>query len=196
MKKLLKNPVALGGIAIIIVIIIFVAAYFFIMKGSSQDASSQVPTTQAQQIQQIQPKDIGLTLTPRADNKAVILEITKLSGIKSLDYSVDYDADVKDPDTGEVADVPRGVEGTIDVKSSDSDIKREIELGTCSRNVCNYDNVISGVKFTIKVSYSDGHVAAVEQTVNLPGVGSNSGSNPQSGSQNSTGTAPTQSEDQ
>lgn len=173
MENLKKNPVALGGIAVVALIILFAAAYFFIVKGFSQSPTTQQFKNPQEQIKKIDPSEIGMTLVPRSDNKAIIFEVTKLSGIKSFEYSAEYDANVKDNETGQTAVVPRGVQGTIDIKPTDTGMKREIELGTCSRNVCNYDNVVSGIKFTVKITYTNGKVGAIEQTVNLPGTSSN-----------------------
>lgn len=104
--------------------------------------------------------EIGLTLTPTQNNQVLMMEITKLDGIKSIDYEVSYDA----LENGEV--VPRGAIGFIEL-AGESTIERKIDLGTCSRNICKYDKGVENVKVVLRINYADGTTGALEEEVTL-----------------------------
>lgn len=151
-------------IALVIVILLVGGGIFLSMQKNQKQVST--PVSESQQVKTLKSEDIGLSLSARRDGKAVIMKVAKLAGISSIEYEVSYDAEVMDE--GQKNRVPRGVTNSpIQVKPSDSELTREVELGTCSRNVCKYDKVVSDVKFVIKVNYSNGTVGSVEQSVSL-----------------------------
>lgn len=164
MQALLKNKLFLIGV-IVVVILIGAGVWFFMGRGGSsgdQAAGDDI----SQNVVTVKPEEIGLVLTPRADGKAITMKITKLNGIKSIEYDVSYDANVIDE--GETVTVPRGVVGSaILVMPGDSEVSRDLDLGTCSRNVCKYDDVVGPVKFVLKVTYTSGKVASVEKSINI-----------------------------
>lgn len=166
MKKKKKKLLLIGGI--IVLLIIAGAGLLFAFNSSAPPQKPSDLAPGEQKVKMLKPEDIGLTLTPRNDKKAVNMRITKLSGIKSIEYEISYDADVVDTESGQKNTTPRGVVGSpIEIKDSDTEIRREIELGTCSRNICKYDKVVSDVKFVIKVTYKNGDVGSVEQKIAL-----------------------------
>lgn len=127
----------------------------------------QIPTPQVQQeeqnIKQLAPVDIGLELSLRSDSKAVIIKATKVDGIKSLEYELTYDAQVSEE--GETHSVPRGAIGELKTKGAVA--QAEVDLGTCSANVCKYDKVVGSIKVVIRVNFEDGSVGAVEDKISL-----------------------------
>lgn len=162
MEFIKKNKVLFIVLAVVLV---FAAGGLYFLTGSAKK-EVKTPTTEEIQAKSINPEEIGLVLTPKADKKAVVMEITKLEGIQSVEYEVSYDAEVTDE--GQTTDVPRGAVGSpIQVKSTDSSIKREITLGTCSANVCKYDKVTSSIKFVIKVTFKNGDLGSVEKEISL-----------------------------
>jgi len=164
MKWIKKNKII---VPIILVVIVLVGVGSLLMFGKGKVVAPQALDVSEKPVKKINADDIGLSLVPRSDKKAIILQISKLDGISALEYEVTYDAKVTDT-TGDEQEgtTQRGVVGSpIDVKAGDSEIKRTIELGTCSRNICKYDNVVSAVKFVIKVTYSNGDVGSVEEDI-------------------------------
>lgn len=162
MKKL-TSPLYLVAAAVVVVLLGIIG---FVFYKSQTSTTSPTNVNLGQNIKKLTAEDIGLTVTVRPDNKGVILKISKLSGISSIEYSLSYDANVTEE--GETAVVPRGVEGSqIKVKPGDSTITRNLDLGTCSRNVCKYDDVVSDITVTIRVNFSDGTVGGVETKVKL-----------------------------
>lgn len=154
-----KNNIYLlaGGLAVIILAV--GGLLFWVNAGRAPDAEDQTPREViTESYEKIDPEDIGLTLSPRADGKAVILKITELEDLSSVEYELSYLAK---------GDIPRGVIGTIQVKPGDREISRELLLGTCSRNVCKYDEGVTSVTLIGKVTKTDGKIYSVEQTLDL-----------------------------
>lgn len=163
----LKSKGILVGVGILIIasIIIFFSVF---PKGTStqKQAPEKTKVEEMQSIKQLSATDIGLTLTLRSDKKAINMVIANLSGIQSIEYEATYDVEVKDGK--DTLKVPRGIgPSTIELTSADKQIIRELELGTCSKNVCKYDKVVSDITFLIKVNFQNGDVGSVEQKVQL-----------------------------
>lgn len=105
-------------------------------------------TPEEETIPTVSPKEFEANITARADQKAVILTITKYpKTTTSMEYELTYDTD----------GVERGVMGTINVDQAGSDqITREILLGTCSKNVCVYDKNVKSIKLVLRIETSKG----------------------------------------
>jgi hypothetical protein len=158
-----KNLVFVG--AAILVVILAIGGFFLISSRGEKTATEAAEEQQEAQIKEIQADEIGLTLELLPNKKAVKMDITKLDGIESIEYEGSYDAVTEDEESGEELTLPRGVgPSKIEVEDGGT-IARTIELGTCSRNVCKYDNVTSDIKFVIKVNYANGEVGQVEQNI-------------------------------
>jgi len=141
-------------IAIAILIIGAMAFLAFNKKAAAPVQVEQVPVEEKVSI--IKPEEIGLTLTASADNHKVILEVAKMAGITKLDYELDYT---------KKGDIPVGVIGQPTIKSGQV-VKQEIVLGTCS-DVCHYDEDVTGIKLTLKITKANGAVAQTEKTLEL-----------------------------
>lgn len=152
-----KNKFIIIGI---LVIIAAVGGYFVFTSGKTQ---TKLSVTEEQNVKQINPSEIGLELSLRPDKKAVIIKATKIDGVESLEYELTYDAEVTEE--GETVNVPRGAVGELKIRSGLAEA--EVDLGTCSANVCKYDKVTSQIKVVIKVSYSNGEIGSVEDTISL-----------------------------
>lgn len=157
-------------ITVAVVVVLGAAGGYFIFAGQGK---APVPVQQTEKpVKQVKPEEIGLILTPRADNKAIVMKITKLGGVSSVEYEVSYDATVTEE--GQTNNIPRGAVGSpILIKPTDTSINREILLGTCSASVCKYDKVTSEIKFVIKVTYSNGDIGSIEQSISLPSTSNN-----------------------
>lgn len=157
-----KNKILLA--ALVATFLVAVVGVFLITSSTKKQVSE--PIAEEVQAKSVSPEEIGLDLAPSADSKAIVMKITKLDGISSVEYEVSYDAEVTEE--GETNNVPRGAVGSpIEIKDGDSQIKREITLGTCSANKCKYDKVTSAIKFVIKVTYANGDIGSVEKEISL-----------------------------
>lgn len=152
--------------AVIIVVVAILGGVYLFLAAKKSNAPQTTNTTQEQEIKKLSPSDIGLTLKPRSDGKAVILTVSKLDKIKTIEYEASYDAE--ETVEGETSVVPQGVTNSpVEVKPGESEITREVVLGTCSRNVCRYHKVKSPVKFILKITFTDGTVGSVEDSINI-----------------------------
>lgn len=166
MKFIKKNKIVLF---VLLILVLGVGVVLILTKSNAKKISTSSSGVQEQVVKTVKPEDVGLSLKLRSDNKAVVMILSKLDGVSSVEYEVTYDAKITDVTAdGESGTTQRGVVGSpIPVKPGDTQIKREIELGTCSRNVCKYDNVVSAIKFVIKVTYSNGEIGSIEQSLSL-----------------------------
>lgn len=156
--NILKNKPLL--ILIVIAGIVLAAAVFLLTK-KPEPQSSLIPPEEQQNVKKVSPEEIGLDLSLSPDKKSVVMKITELAGIASVEYEISYNALVIDE--GETVDVPRGVVASpIEVEEGDEEIEKEILLGTCSANKCKYDKITSDIKFIIKINYKNGEIGAVE----------------------------------
>jgi len=136
------------------VLLILVVGYFLIFNKSTKEPVVAQPQATEETILTLSPEEIGLTLTAIDNNRKVLMEIANTSGLSSLEYELSYTSK---------GDIPRGVLGTIDIKSN-KPIKHEIVLGTCS-DVCHYDQDVSNIKLILKITKSDNKVYQSEKTL-------------------------------
>ncbi len=152
--NIMKNQkvIIAGAIALIAILV----GGVFVLSSSKKPVQApveQVPVEE--QVTLIKPEDIGLSLTTTADNRKVILEVSKTNGLSALDYELSYTSR---------GDIPRGVIGHVDIKQEGKSVKQEIVLGTCS-DVCHYDEDVSSIKIILKVSKTDGSTSQVEKSL-------------------------------
>jgi len=146
-------------IALIVFVLIVLLGVGFFLLSSNKDTPEQAVVEEETPIEEtvdvLSPQDIGLVLTKNINNAKVIMEIGKTDDILSLDYELSYIAK---------GDIPRGVIGRIENKSSGKPIKQEIVLGTCS-DVCHYDEDVTNITLLLKVVKKDNAVYSVEKSL-------------------------------
>lgn len=147
--------------AAVVIVLLIGGGAFFVLSQKHTTSDTNVPSDNSQQanVPTLAPAEIGMSLGITRGGKSVTMTVNKLDGITALDYEVTYTANSNSND------VPRGVIGHIDT-SGKSIINQEVVLGTCS-DVCHYDTVVSPVKFSVKVTKSDGKVYEVDQSISL-----------------------------
>lgn len=167
MNFLKKNKVLV--IVVSLLLLAGAVTVFLLGNGTSSTSTDDSGSILEKPVKVISADEIGLSLSFRADKKAINMNITKLDGVESVEYEVTYDANVTADSSGDSASgiTQRGVVGSPIPVNGASSIKRTIELGTCSKNVCKYDDVVSDVKFVIKVTYSNGEIGSVEESISL-----------------------------
>jgi hypothetical protein len=143
-------------IAGVVVLLILVSGY--LVFGGKPKQQSQ-DTTQDQTIQTISPEKLGLTITVSPDKKKVKFGIAHPDGIKSLEYSLTYEADSTAQEISEGGEprVQRGITGDAKIDSDTKPYESEfLDLGSCSKNVCRYDTGVKSIDLTLKIVKSDG----------------------------------------
>ena len=158
MEFIKKNALIIGVIA---VVVLGIGGYFIWARSQNQ---ALIPKREElQNAKQMTPEDIGLELSLRSDKKAVIIKATKIDGIKGFEYELTYDAEVTED--RETVVVPRGAVGELTIRGGVA--QAEVDLGTCSANVCKYDKVVSNIKVVIKVNFENGEIGAIEDEIPL-----------------------------
>lgn len=151
-KKILALVVAL-------IALVVVGGLFAYNKSKSDvDPADQYV---AEDLPELSPSDIGLEVTVRGDKRAIMFEVTKAEDIEKIEYEITYEKEVE----GEI--VPEGLYGEMNI-ALDGITKTDMrEFGTCSSGVCRYDDVVSDIKITMKVTKKDGKAYRVEEIVPL-----------------------------
>ena len=154
----MKNRNLIIGVAVLVLIVVIGVGYFIFSSNKKQfqqpEAVSSSDESTDEAVNTLSPEDIGLTLTETTDGRKVVMEVSKVQDISSLEYQLSYTSK---------GGIPRGAIGT-DITPKANMIKQEIVLGTCS-DVCHYDEDISDIKIIIRVTKTDGRVYSVEQNI-------------------------------
>ena len=140
-----------------VLLIFFVGGYLAFQKINS---SSQV-------VEEIDlpfdPEGPYALLFPRRDGNAVVLNIKRTSSYDSISYDLAYTSAIDETkivgskilDEGEEqakgGSIDRGVSGTIDTKEKKGEYEQEILFGTCSKNVCKYDQGVENGTLVLKI---------------------------------------------
>ncbi len=151
-----KMLLILGG-AVIIILLIGAGVFVF---GKKESKSENIQQTE-QVIKEIDPEEIGLTLTPANQNRQIIFNATKLDGVDKITYTLSYEAE------GPEGPLLRGSEGSFDIASGDYELPRTIDLGSCSSGTCKFDKGVREAEFDIRVDFTNGEVGRILQTVSL-----------------------------
>jgi hypothetical protein len=97
-----------------------------------------------------------ITLTPREDGREFKLRIEGIKDTELVDYELVYFAN----------DISRGVTGTIELEGKTS-AERDLLLGSCSKNVCKYDENVTEGTLTLRFQNSEGQVRKYELAFHL-----------------------------
>jgi len=134
------------SILIIAGLIILLGGFLVKWRGGGKTEVAPSPTTSIA-LSEVS-EDVEVNLTSRYDKKAVILTISQIAPeTTSIDYELSYET---------AKGLPRGVLGTLHLKGGEEKAEREILLGTCSRNVCVYDEGVKKVNLVLKFNSSSG----------------------------------------
>jgi len=142
----MKKNLAIALIVLVILVLI-VLVVVIINKNKAKNFSSFKPTpTPGQMAKELSPDQLpSVWLIPRADKHEVTLEVKEIKNANSIEYELTYLS----------KGLSRGVVGTINLNGETS-ITRKILLGTCSRNVCKYDEGITEGMLTLRLRGPEG----------------------------------------
>ena len=99
---------------------------------------------------------------PRRDGNSLILNLKRTSSYDSISYELAYTSKVdqtvvagtkvtEEEGSATAGSIDRGVIGTIDTKDKKSEYEQEIPFGTCSKNVCKYDQGVENGTLTLHI---------------------------------------------
>lgn len=134
-------------IVVSVAFVLLIGGGFFLWRGrkASQVSVGPTPTPEGTLIETTLEERPYVTLTPRADGKEFTLEISRIKNAKTIEYELVYLA----------KGLSRGVVGSINLQG-ETEISRDLLLGTCSRNVCKYDEGVEEGTLTLRFRGADG----------------------------------------
>lgn len=156
----LKNKKLLAAVVAFLILIVAGGAFFLFRNQNPPDSPTEDITAESD-LPILSPEDIGMIVTVRKDKNALMFELAKADDIAKVEYTIEYEKEID----GE--NVPEGIFGEMNIEE-DGITKTDFrEFGTCSAGRCRYDNVVSDIKITLKVTKKDGKEYQVEKTVKL-----------------------------
>lgn len=163
-----KNKNNLLAIGVVLLVVVGLLGFYLI----SSNNKPQVDESQVAEetVQSIKPEDIGFKIESTAGKKKVKFSITKAQGIKAIEYQITYEADstAQEKSEGGEPRVQRGITGEIAVKPGEGTFESEdLDLGSCSKNVCRYDTGVDSIDITLKITKNDGKIYDLQDNLSL-----------------------------
>jgi hypothetical protein len=140
-----KNKIV---ISVVFVLALLLVVVFVLSRKGNDDTDTERGGTLPQGVK-VLPIDasVKVSVSKTDDGKNVILSIKNVPDhYETIEYEFSYDT---------VDQIPRGVLGSIEVDSSN--IEEEIPLGSCSTNVCTYDEGVEKVRVALKFESPKGN---------------------------------------
>ena len=159
MIEKLKNLLTLHKTAVLIagLVILVIGTFSFFQKFSFRQSGT------VEEVDLIFDAEgpYGLVY-PRRDGNALVLNIKRTSSYESISYDLAYTSTIDetavignkvvDGDEEKVGgSIDRGVSGTIDTKEKKGEYEQEVLFGTCSKNVCKYDQGVENGTLTLHI---------------------------------------------
>ncbi|MCR4329694.1 MAG: hypothetical protein NUV65_04085 [Candidatus Roizmanbacteria bacterium] len=142
----MNKKIAAGAVVVFIIVFGFV---WWAIFGKSNNANTPEQTEKVLvegEVMKPVEKSVKVQLVRDSSGKKAILTIEGIpQKYTEIEYKLAYD-------TG--AGVPRGVLGTIQVDGET--YEKDIVLGSCSTNICTYDEGVNEVDATLKFNSSSG----------------------------------------
>jgi len=102
-------------------------------------------------------------LSPRRDGNALVLTVKRTSSYDAISYDLAYTSNVdetivtgrkisEDGEEGAAGSIDRGVSGTINTEDKKGEYEQEVLFGTCSKNVCKYDQGVENGTLTLHIT--------------------------------------------
>jgi len=141
-------------IIVAVVLLLIIGGAFWFLRGGKQAEPEEKPEQLAPEWSLEERPYI--TLTPREDGKEFKLRIEGIKDTELVDYELVYFAN----------DISRGVTGTIELEGKTS-AERDLLLGSCSRNVCKYDENVTEGTLSLRFQNPEGQVRKYELAFHL-----------------------------
>ncbi len=155
MKKTLLVIFLVGFVLIIISGLIFAKK---INHSNLKTSPTAIPEQKTTEI--LSEKSLDIKLEPRFDKKAVIITASGLleKGFTEFEYEISYDTE---------DGLTQGSFSKEPIKVTAEEFKREILLGTCSKNVCKYDRGVNSVRLTFRLKDKQGNIKIWQKEFNI-----------------------------
>lgn len=150
-KNILKNKKTF--LLLIVLAALVIGGFFLFQKINANTVVEEVDLL-------FDPEGPYALLYPRRDGNALILNLKRTTSYESISYELAYTSKVNEikvsgntieEDEGRGGVIDRGVVGTIDTKERKGEYEQEILFGTCSKNVCKYDQGVENGTLTLRI---------------------------------------------
>jgi len=133
-------------ILLVLAILIGAVIYFFAFRNKQTAPSGPTPTPAEKEIVEVPLEERPfVNLTPRADGREFTLDITRVKNTDTVEYELVYLSQ----------GIQRGVIGSVTL-NGESNLSRKMLLGSCSKNVCKYDEGVEQGTLTLRFRGSTG----------------------------------------
>lgn len=143
-------------IVLVVLVLLGVGGYFIFARGKKQ-LKSTVPTLIQEEdaFPTIADSEFSASIKPASAANTIVFKIEKFpKGTKTIEYEISWDTEKN----GNILE--QGVSNSsapLKIKSDDQIIPpKEFYLGTCSKNVCSPDKVVSKIRLIIRIEINKG----------------------------------------
>ncbi|MCJ7804719.1 hypothetical protein MUP35_03250, partial [Patescibacteria group bacterium] len=133
-------------ILIIIGVLLIVGGIFLVRNKKKTEVTNDNQKNQQTTLETPLAERPYVILVPRADGKEFTLDITRIKNAKTIEYELVYESQ----------GLSRGVIGSVELSSGETEVSRKLLLGSCSKDVCKYDEGIKQGTLTLRFRGSDG----------------------------------------
>lgn len=144
--------------SVIAVVILFIIGVFFVVNRKPAQVTEETENVlqNNQEVKQVE-STVKVALKKTPDGKKAVISISNVpEKYSAIEYTFSYITS---------DNASRGVIGTIEVDGAS--IEKEIVLGSCSTNVCTYDEGVSDVKVELRFNTDTGEFRVFEKTFSL-----------------------------
>jgi hypothetical protein len=142
----MKKTILILGILILAMAGLGVGGYFLLTRDKPEAETTEIPEQEGKLIETPLEERPYVTLVPRADGKEFKMTISRIQNAKTIEYEMVYLA----------SGLSRGVVGSVKPKAGESRVTRDLLLGTCSRDVCKYDEGVTEGTLTLRFRSAEG----------------------------------------
>lgn len=134
-------------IILIVIAILLVVGGIFLIRGKkkTETASEKQKTQQETVLETPLEERPFVSLTPRTDGKEFTLDISRIKEAKTIEYELVYESQ----------GLSRGVIGSVEL-NGETEVSRKLLLGSCSKDVCKYDEGVEQGTLTLRFRGSGG----------------------------------------
>ena len=168
----MKNNKNILIAAVAVVVLLLGVGGYLVFGHKTADTATTQSQFDSEDAIKIPASDIGLTMELTPDHKKVRFNATKLNGVKSFEWTFNYDADIpadqrSEGDGSSKVSQAFGSLEPVNVSGKSSYQSEFRELGTCSSGRCRYDTGVEKVNLVLKMTKTDGKIYQVEESINL-----------------------------
>lgn len=130
-----------------ILVLILVVGTVFWFKGKKQTTKiSEEGVSEQKSLETPLEDKPYVVLIPRADGREFTLEISRIKNAQTIEYELVYESQ----------GLSRGVIGSIELSTGETEVSRKLLLGSCSKDVCKYDEGVEQGSLTLRFRVADG----------------------------------------